>query len=138
MDSAIAGAYRATNGLGEVLLGEPAARPEFQIEPAADQATRAAYHALRTRVFVLAQGLFTEHDRDERDDDPRTLVLVARDRAGTVLGGVRLGPIDDSPDLGWWFGGRLVVDPSCPVRGVGGARVRARLRACGERRGAAL
>ncbi|HEV7451844.1 MAG TPA: MSMEG_0567/sll0787 family protein [Pseudonocardiaceae bacterium] len=125
MDSAIAVAYRSTNGLGEVLLGESAAGPEFQIEPAADPAARAAYHTLRTRIFVIDQGLFTEHDRDERDDDPRTLVLVARDREGTVLGGVRLGPIDDGPDLGWWFGGRLVVDPNCPVRGVGAALVRA-------------
>ncbi len=121
---AIAVAYRATNGLGEVLLGQPAVRPDFQIV-LADASARAAYYALRTQVFVHRQGLFTGHDRDERDDDPRTLVLVARNREGTVLGGVRLGPVDDGPDLGWWFGGRLVVDPGCPVRGVGGALVRA-------------
>ncbi len=117
-------AYRATNGVGEVLLGQPAPRPDFHIE-LADAAARAAYYALRTHVFVHQQGLFTDHDHDERDDDPRTLVLVAQDREGTVLGGVRLGPVDDGPDLGWWFGGRLVVDPGCPVRGVGGALVRA-------------
>ncbi|MGH3901834.1 MAG: MSMEG_0567/sll0787 family protein [Pseudonocardiaceae bacterium] len=121
---AIAVAYRATNGVGEVLLGQSARQPDFQIE-LADAAARAAYYALRTRVFVHQQGLFTDHDHDERDDDPRTLVLVARDRERTVLGGVRLGPVDDGPDLGWWFGGRLVVDPGCAVRGVGGALVRA-------------
>jgi putative N-acetyltransferase (TIGR04045 family) len=115
-------AYRASSGLGEALLGQPARRPDFRIELATD---RSAYHQLRTRVFVHRQGLFTGHDRDDRDDDPRTLVLLARDHAGTVLGGVRLGPVDDGPDVGWWFGGRLVVDPDCPLRGVGAALVRA-------------
>ncbi|HEY6423308.1 MAG TPA: MSMEG_0567/sll0787 family protein [Pseudonocardiaceae bacterium] len=116
--------YRSTSGLGEVLLGQPVARPDFQIEPA-DSNTRTVYYALRTEAFVHRQGLFTGHDRDERDDDPRTLVLVARDSGGTVLGGVRLGPVHDGPDLGWWLGGRLVVDPGCAVRGVGAALVRA-------------
>jgi putative N-acetyltransferase (TIGR04045 family) len=114
--------YRSTNGVGEVLLGHGAPQPGFQIEPAAD---RADYYRLRTRAFVDRQGLFTEHDRDDRDDDPRTLVLVARNAEGAVLGGVRLGPADGGPDLGWWFGGRLVVDPDCRVRGVGGSLVRA-------------
>jgi putative N-acetyltransferase (TIGR04045 family) len=118
-------AYRSASGLGEVLLGQPGRRPDFRIEPAADPVTLAAYYRLRTRVFVHQQGLFTDHDHDDRDDDPRTLVLVARNIEGAVLGGVRLGPVDDGSDLGWWFGGRLVVDPGCPVRGVGGALVRA-------------
>ncbi len=115
-------AYRSSSGLGEALLGQPAHRPEFHIEPATD---RAPYYRLRTRVFVHQQGLFTGHDRDGRDDDPRTVVLLARDAQGAVLGGVRLGPVDEAPDLGWWFGGRLVVDPGCPLRGVGAALVRA-------------
>jgi putative N-acetyltransferase (TIGR04045 family) len=117
--------YRSASGLGGALLGQPAHRPEFRIEPATDPATRGAYYRLRTRVFVHRQGLFTEHDLDDRDDHPHTLVLVARNPEGTVLGGVRLGPVDDGPDLGWWFGGRLVVEPGCPVRGVGAALVRA-------------
>ncbi|MGH3911552.1 MAG: MSMEG_0567/sll0787 family protein, partial [Pseudonocardiaceae bacterium] len=71
------------------------------------------------------QGLFTGHDRDDRDDDPRTVILVARDGSGTVIGGARLGPADAGSDLGWWSGGRLVADPDCRVRGVGGALVRA-------------
>lgn len=134
MNAAIAVAYRATSGLGEVLLGQPAARPDFQIA-LADAAARTAYYALRTQEFVHRQGLFTGHDRDERDDDPRTLVLVARDGEGTVLGGVRLGPVHDGPDLGWWYGGRLVVDPDCPVRGAGAALVRA---ACAHAEGAGV
>lgn len=101
-----------------------ARQPEFRVEQADDAATMAAYHALRTDVFVRDQGLFTGHDRDERDEDPRTVVLVARDRAGTVVGGVRLGPATRGPDLGWWLGGRLVVAPAS--RGtVGSALIRA-------------
>ncbi len=91
-------AYRSSNGLGEALLGQPAHRPEFHIEPATD---RAPYYRLRTEVFVHQQGLFTDHDRDERDEDPRTLVLLARDAKGAVLGGMRLGPVDAGPDVGW-------------------------------------
>lgn len=109
------------------LLGDRATiarQPAFHIEPAVDTVTMAAYHALRTEVFVREQGLFTGHDRDARDDDPRTVVLVARDRAGVVLGGVRLGPATEGPDLGWWLGGRLVVAPAS--RGtVGAALIRA-------------
>jgi putative N-acetyltransferase (TIGR04045 family) len=112
-------AYRSTNGVGEVLLGQSTPRPSFHIEPATD---RTAYHRLRTQMFVHRQGLFAD-DHDDRDDDPRTLVLVARNAAGTVLGGVRLGPVDGGADLGWWFGGRLVVDPHAQVQGVGAALV---------------
>jgi putative N-acetyltransferase (TIGR04045 family) len=100
--------------------------PPYRIEEAADAATVAAYLALRIRVFVEEQGLFAGHDRDERDEDRRTVVLVARDRTGTVIGGVRLGPVDGGADLGWWTGSRLAVDPAARgVRGVGAALVRA-------------
>ena len=105
-------------------LGEP---PRFLIEPAADRATVDAYHALRTRVFVDEQGLFAGDDRDERDADPRTVVLVARDPGGQVIGGVRLGPVLPGRDLGWWYGGRLAVHPRARtgMGGVGAALVRA-------------
>ncbi|ONI92071.1 AIR synthase [Saccharothrix sp. ALI-22-I] len=98
------------------LLGERPVRPGFRIEPADDVA---AYRELRRLVFVEEQGLFSGTDLDEHDDDPRTVVLVARDESGQVLGGVRLHPARvDGPDIGWWQGGRLVVDPAC--RGTGG------------------
>lgn len=106
------------------LLGERP--PAFHIEPAEDVDALVAYRALRTRVFVEQQGLFTGHDQDERDEDPRTVVLVARDRTGSVVGGVRLGPVDGGVDLGWWTGSRLAVHPAARgVRGVGAALVRA-------------
>jgi putative N-acetyltransferase (TIGR04045 family) len=108
------------------ILGCPvtlARQPEFQIEEADAQALR-AYRALRTEVFVEQQGLFDGDDLDSSDDDPRTIVLVARDPAGVVLGGVRLGPVDAGEDLGWWSGGRLVVRQGVR-RGIGAALVRA-------------
>ncbi|WP_035868485.1 MSMEG_0567/sll0787 family protein [Cryptosporangium arvum] len=98
-------------------------RPTFTIERAEDLD---GYRRLRRAVFVEEQGLFAGSDLDDRDADPRTVVLLARDRAGTVVGGVRLGPATDGPDLGWWTGGRLAVAPPWrATTGVGPALVRA-------------
>lgn len=100
--------------------------PEIRIEQAEDQAQIAAYRRLRRDVFVHEQALFAGSDMDSRDVDERTVVLVARTADGTVVGGVRLGPVDDGPDIGWWQGGRLVVAPDArSVRNVGAALVRA-------------
>ncbi|GAA1615728.1 MSMEG_0567/sll0787 family protein [Actinoplanes couchii] len=85
-----------------------------------------AYFALRRRVFVQEQGLFAGTDLDDRDDDPRTVVLQARGPHGELLGGVRLGPAGPGADIGWWTGGRLAVDPSVRgARGIGPALIRA-------------
>ncbi|MCP2252102.1 putative N-acetyltransferase, MSMEG_0567 N-terminal domain family [Prauserella aidingensis] len=96
-------------------LGDPvsvARQPRFRIEPAADDAALAEYRALRRAVFVDEQRIFDNDDMDGHDGDPRTVVLLARDQGGTVLGGVRLHPATDGVDLGWWYGGRLVVEPA--------------------------
>jgi putative N-acetyltransferase (TIGR04045 family) len=110
------------------LLGDRntlARRSAFHLSPASSPAELAAYHRLRHQVFVDEQGLFDD-DRDERDDDPRTIVLLARDPAGAIVGGVRLGPVSGGPDLGWWQGGRLVVAPGARgTHGIGAALVRA-------------
>jgi putative N-acetyltransferase (TIGR04045 family) len=113
--------------VGEVLIGPLAvAAPRFRVEEAADPATLAAYHRLRRHEFVDRQGLFERTDLDDRDADPRTVVLVARSVDGDVVGGVRLGPVDDGPDIGWWLGGRLVTDRSNGgADGLGAALVRA-------------
>ncbi|WP_238176134.1 MSMEG_0567/sll0787 family protein [Kribbella albertanoniae] len=102
------------------LLGEPP--PAFLIGPA-DAAERRTYLQMRHEAFVVQQGLFERSDLDERDEDPRTVVLVARTAAGEVIGGVRLGPVPDGPDIGWWQGGRLVTVGR--LNGVGAALVRA-------------
>jgi putative N-acetyltransferase (TIGR04045 family) len=103
------------------LLGAPPA--PFVISVADD---RRDYHRLRRRFFVEEQGLFAGTDLDDHDDDPRTVVLLARDPHGTVLGGVRAGPVSGGPDIGWWVGGRLVVDPAARgANGIGPALVRA-------------
>lgn len=112
-----------------LLLGDRstlARQPTFRIEQATDAKAVNAYRRLRSEAFVHEQGLFEGHDLDDRDDDPRTLMLVARDRDGMVVGGVRLGPVDDGPDIGWWVGGRLAVAPAARrLGGVGAALVRA-------------
>jgi putative N-acetyltransferase (TIGR04045 family) len=104
--------------------GPAAAPPPYLIEPA-DGPALAAYRQLRTRVFVAEQGLFDRSDGDDRDEDPRTVVLVARAPDGTVIGGVRLGPAGPGPDIGWWQGGRLVVDPAARRSSTGADLVRA-------------
>jgi putative N-acetyltransferase (TIGR04045 family) len=111
--------------IGEVLLRDLSAAPPRRgprVEEAADAATLQAYRDLRHREFVLAQGLFPGSDLDDVDDDPRTVVLVARDADGAVVGGVRLAPATPD-DIGWWRGSRLVV--SSGGRGAGPALVRA-------------
>ena len=127
----------APGSLGEVLLGPvpargvlaggaPAGRSPLRIDEAADRVTLDAYRALRREVFVAEQKLFERDDADWRDEDPRQRVLVARDAAGDVLGGVRLGPATAGADVGWWAGGRLVVRPGDRrARGAGTALVRA-------------
>ncbi|SNS82487.1 putative N-acetyltransferase, MSMEG_0567 N-terminal domain family [Streptosporangium subroseum] len=111
------------------LLGDRstlARQPGFRIEEAGDPATLNAYRRLRRQIFVHEQGLFDDHDLDDHDADPRTVVLVARGRDGSVVGGVRLGPVGEGPDLGWWTGGRLVVAAGARgPQGVGAALVRA-------------
>lgn len=114
-----------TTDVCALLVGEPVAAPPFHVEPAG-AAGVAEYHRLRRAVFVDEQQLFHGTDTDEVDADPRTVVLLARDHTGALLGGVRLGPVTD-PDLGWWAGGRLAVVPTArrTRSGVGAALVRA-------------
>jgi putative N-acetyltransferase (TIGR04045 family) len=113
----------------DVLTGvAPGATPTATIEEAEPGSPElAAYRELRRRVFVAEQGMFDRDDTDEHDGDPRTVVLVARDPAGQVVGGVRLGPAGPGPDIGHWLGGRLVVEPAArrTAARVGPALVRA-------------
>jgi putative N-acetyltransferase (TIGR04045 family) len=114
--------------LGGVLLGAPApaaARPAWTVDVATGGADLTAYRRLRRDVFVTEQGLFAGTDRDDVDDDERTVVLVARAADGRLLGGVRLHPAT-ATDLGWWRGSRLAVARSArDGTGIGPALVRA-------------
>ncbi|MGI4895907.1 MAG: MSMEG_0567/sll0787 family protein [Janthinobacterium lividum] len=109
-----------------VLAGVARRPPPFRIG-LADAGDEAAYHRLRREVFVGEQHLFSGHDLDDTDADPRRRVLVAHAPDGTVVGGVRLAPAEPGhPDLGWWRGSRLVVHPAARTSGgVGAALVRA-------------
>ena len=116
--------------LGDVLLGRSPvtlAEQQWFIEPAEDRRDFDAYRQLRRDVFVEEQGLFTGSDRDDVDDDPRRVVLLARSADGIVLGGVRLAPATAGADIGWWIGGRLAVDRSArrDTHSIGSALVRA-------------
>ncbi|MEI5673970.1 MULTISPECIES: MSMEG_0567/sll0787 family protein [unclassified Nocardioides] len=123
-----------------VLLGArplPAPSLDAFVVVRADGTDLADYRALRREVFVREQGIFSGSDADDVDDDPRTIVLVARATDGEVLGGVRLHPALPGRDIGWWRGSRLVVAPdargfearsartSTTVGGVGAALIRA-------------
>ncbi|MFD7894183.1 MSMEG_0567/sll0787 family protein [Streptomyces sp. NPDC059743] len=138
--SADRGADRTADGAFDILalLGDRstlARQPAFRIEEACSARSTgstgstgelSAYRRLRRDAFVHEQGLFSGHDLDDRDADARTVVLVAKDRDGTVVGGVRLGPVGDGPDIGWWQGGRLVVARRARgAYGIGAALVRA-------------
>ncbi|OBF13713.1 MSMEG_0567/sll0787 family protein [Mycobacterium sp. ACS4331] len=107
-----------------ILCGTPRPSASYLVTRAESAGQIAGFRQLRHDSFVTEQGLFTGTDRDDVDDDPRTVVLVATDREGRVIGGVRLAPAT-APDLGWWTGSRLVTDPAVRAGGVGPALVRA-------------
>jgi putative N-acetyltransferase (TIGR04045 family) len=105
---------RSAGDLLELLAGAPPEHKEglslFRKRALVVEATAAqrdAYRALRRRAFVDEQGLFAGHDEDAADLDPLTIVLVAVDLGGAVLGGVRVQAEDAT--LGWWRGSRLVA-----------------------------
>jgi putative N-acetyltransferase (TIGR04045 family) len=107
----------------------------------------AAHHAVRHRVFVVDQRLFTGNDRDDRDLLPDTLHAVGIDHEaiagfdhgapaghdrGAVVGAVRLYPLDGR---GLWQGDRLAVLPEARVRHLGALLVRFAVATAGERGG---
>ena len=80
-----AGGSLMTSVFDDIILAGATRVPapeKFQIAPVRNAAGRAAYRRLRRDVFVAEQGLFAGTDRDDVDDDPRTVVLLARGPAG--------------------------------------------------------
>lgn len=114
-----------------ILLGTPAEAPSLDtfLVVRAEGEDLTAYRRLRRSVFVTEQGLFAGSDADDVDDDPRTVVLVARTPSGEVLGGVRIHPMTElsgGRDIGWWRGSRLAVQRDARMLlGVGAALIRA-------------
>lgn len=110
-----------------ILTGtRPVPAPTFLVSQAQTRAELDDYRALRREVFVAEQGIFERDDTDRLDDDPRTVVLVARTPEGILLGGVRIAPAVEGRDIGWWSGSRLAVSAAARTHaGIGGALVRA-------------
>lgn len=89
------------------------------------------HFAIREAVFVREQAIFTGTDRDDHDDDERTvhvLGFVGNRPAGTV----RLYPITEP---GQWKGDRLAVLPQYRRQQLGGPLVRFAVRTAAERGG---
>lgn len=110
-----------------ILTGlRPSPAPTFLVEQAHTRRDLDDYRALRRDVFVAEQGIFDRDDTDRVDDDPRTIVLIARASDGTMLGGVRIAPAVEGRDIGWWSGSRLAVSAAARTHaGIGAALVRA-------------
>lgn len=113
-------------------LGGPSAlregrNPWLIVDATEDRRRMDAYMRLRRREFVELQGLFAGEDFDAADRDPHTRTLVALAPRGAVLGGVRLHPAHEGPEIGWWRGSRLVVGAAASTRRglIGAALVRA-------------
>jgi putative N-acetyltransferase (TIGR04045 family) len=80
----------------------------------------AEHHRIRHEVFVREQHLFDPSDRDERDDDPATIKVVAT-HDGVIGGAVRLYALDGAEH---WQGDRLAVLPEHRQDGLGAPLVR--------------
>jgi putative N-acetyltransferase (TIGR04045 family) len=95
---------------------------------ARDLAELEGHFAIRRQVFVEAQRIFEDDDRDVRDEDPATqhAVALARDE---VVGAVRFYPLDGD---GLWKGDRLAVLPARRASQLGAMLVRFAVRTAGE------
>jgi len=81
----------------------------------------AAHYAVRHRVFVAEQSIFSGTDRDQHDGDPATVHVVGL-VDGVIGGSVRLFPLDDAAKR--WQGDRLAVLPGFRTKGLGAPLVR--------------
>jgi putative N-acetyltransferase (TIGR04045 family) len=93
--------------------------PHVTAEIASEAWQLAAYFALRRRIFVHEQRLFTVSDADEHDETATPIVALSQlaGMADEVVGVVRI--YESAP--GTWFGGRLGVAASYRARGAVGA-----------------
>lgn len=78
---------------------------DYRVKFATTPAEREAAMALRRQVFCDEQGIFASDDRDAID--VAAILIVALDRAGQVVGTVRI----HESEPGQWWGSRLCVHP---------------------------
>lgn len=107
--------------------------PALLCGPVRGAAELAQHHRIRCEVFVDEQRLFVADDRDEHDDDARTvhvLGLVGQQPAGAV----RLHPLGN----GLWKGDRLAVRREHRRSGIGGPLVRTAVATAGARGGSGM
>lgn len=110
------------------------ARPDRRATPALACAVARApaelegHFAIRRAVFVEAQRIFEDDDRDGRDDDGATQHAVAL-AGDEVVGAVRFYPLDGD---GLWKGDRLAVLPARRATQLGAMLVRFAVRTAGE------
>jgi len=102
-----------------------AAHSELRAAQTAGEVQQAA--TIRHRVFVEEQQLFAGSDRDQHDEDPQTIHLIAL-VDGQVAGTVRIYPLGEP---GAWLGDRLAVDGPFRVLQLGASLVRLAVRTAG-------
>jgi putative N-acetyltransferase (TIGR04045 family) len=85
-------------------------------------AERADHHAIRHRIFVDEQAIFTESDLDAHDRDGSALAINGY-CDGVAAGTVRLFVLDEAGGI--WQGDRLAVLWAYRLRGLGGPLVNA-------------
>ena len=81
--------------------------PDFLIRKATKPWEFLGSDELRYRTFVMEQGIFEYHDRDEIDKDMMPIVAISTlaSEAYEVVGTVRI----HEPEKGVWWGSRLSV-----------------------------
>lgn len=89
---------------------------------------RSLHLRIRHEVFVREEGLFSETDRDEADDDPRTRQVIGL-HGRVAAGAVRLYPLDEP---GTWKGDRLAVLPKFRPHRIGPRLVRYAVKTAAE------
>jgi putative N-acetyltransferase (TIGR04045 family) len=83
-------------------------------------AEHADHYAIRHRIFVDEQAIFSGSDLDERDREGSAIALIGY-CDGVVAGTVRLYVLDEAEGI--WQGDRLAVLAAYRLRGVGGPLV---------------
>jgi putative N-acetyltransferase (TIGR04045 family) len=108
-------------GLPSVVFPSRSAASQVVCRQVASAAELADHFAIRHRIFVDEQAIFTESDLDLHDRDASAVAIIGY-CDGTAAGTVRLFALD--PADGIWQGDRLAVLAPFRTRGLGAPLVR--------------